>query len=164
MVWESEGDRTSGERVEERFRFVYIVICAPIPDMASKATNFNWIKARADCSVAQVFKQLELGARNDVEVANEQRKPEEHHVFSVSAEPGRFSVVRGSRSARPVSVDFSLEGEEMVACVGNEIKLTATITLNNEGRCMLKVNDEELEQWQVRRMALEDLFFGKSGS
>jgi hypothetical protein len=143
---------------------VYIVICAPIPDMASKSTNFNWIKARADCSVAQVFKQLELGARNDVEAANEQRKSEEHHVFSVSAEPGRFSVVRGSRNVHPVSVDFSLEGEEIAACVGNEIKLTATITLNNEGRCMLKVNDEELEQWQVRRTALEDLFFGKSGS
>lgn len=129
--------------------------------MASKATNLNWIKARADCSVAQVFKQLELGARNDVEEANEQRKPGDHHVFSVSAEPGRFSVVRASRSARPVSVDFSLEGEEIVARVGNEIKLTATITLNNEGRCMLVVDGEELEQWNIRRMALEDLFFGK---
>jgi hypothetical protein len=60
-------------------------------------------------------------------------------------------------------VNFSLEGDEIVVCAGNEIILRATITLNNEGRCMLKVDDEELEQWQVRRMALEDLFFGKGG-
>jgi hypothetical protein len=28
---------------------------------AERMTNFNWIKARADCSLAHVFKQLELG-------------------------------------------------------------------------------------------------------
>lgn len=48
-----------------------------------------------------------------------------------------------------------------MTCTGHEIKLRATITLNNEGRCMLKVDGEELEPWNVRRMALEDLFFGK---
>jgi hypothetical protein len=131
---------------------------------AKRVTNFNWIKARADCSLAQIFKQLELGATNDVDAANEQRKPEDHHTFSISTDYGRFSVTRKSRSVLPVSVDFSLEGEEIVVSTGNEIILTATIMLNNEGRCVLKVDGEELEQWQVRRMAFEDLFFGKGSS
>jgi hypothetical protein len=129
-----------------------------------KVTNFNWIKAKADCSLAQVFKQLELGAANDVDAANEQRKPEDRHTFSISSAHGRFSIARESRSALPVSVDFSLEGDEIVVCTGNEIILRATITLNNQGRCMLQVDGEELEQWQVRRMALEDLFSGRGGS
>lgn len=130
---------------------------------AERMTNFNWIKARADCSLAQVFKQLELGVRNDVDTANAQRMAEDRHKFSISASAGRFSVTRESSRAVPLSVNFSLEGDEIVVCAGNEIILRATITLNNEGRCMLKVDDEELEQWQVRRMALEDLFFGKGG-
>jgi len=28
-----------------------------------------------------------------------------------------------------------------------------------EGRYKLKIRSEELEQWQVRRLAMEDLFF-----
>jgi hypothetical protein len=126
--------------------------------------NFDWVGARANCSLAQVFKQLELGARNDVDAANMKRTPQDRYKFSVSAEHGRFSVTRESNDALPLSVDFSLERTEIVACMGNEIKVKAIIALNNEGRCMLKVNDEELEQWHVRRMALEDLFFGKGGT
>jgi hypothetical protein len=33
------------------------------------------------------------------------------------------------------------------------------ITLSDEGRCKLTENGEEREQWQVRRSALEKLFF-----
>jgi hypothetical protein len=35
----------------------------------------------------------------------------------------------------------------------------ASITLTNGGQCKLRVGEEELEQWQFRRMALEKLFF-----
>jgi hypothetical protein len=128
-----------------------------------RMTNFNWIKARADCSLAQVLRQLELGVRNDVDTVNAQRMADDRHKFSISASTGRFSVSRESSRAVPLSVDFSLEGDEIVVCTGDEIILTATITLNHEGRCMLRVDEEEVEQWQVRRMALEDLFFGEGG-
>src|SRR5208282_17987 len=105
--------------------------------------------------------QLELGVRNDVDLANEQLRSPDRHRFSISSDDGRFSVTREGSRTPPVSIDFSLDGEEIVVCRGAEIKLTATITLNNQGECMLQVDGEELEQWQVRRMALEDLFFGK---
>lgn len=130
---------------------------------AERMANFNWIKARAECSLTQVLRQLELGARNDVDTANAQRMAEDRHKFSISASAGRFSVTRESSRALPLSVDFSSEGDEIVVCAGNEIILKATIALNYEGRCILRVDNEELEQWQVRRMALEDLFFGEGG-
>ena len=62
------------------------------------------------------------------------------------------------------SVDFIREQDRItVNYVTNsnaEKIFDASITLNNEGRCKLKVNEIELELWQVRRLALEKLFFG----
>ena len=38
---------------------------------------------------------------------------------------------------------------------------SASVGLNREGRCILKLEDgTELEQWQFRKKALEGLFFG----
>jgi len=38
----------------------------------------------------------------------------------------------------------------------------ATVGLNDEGRCILRLEDmTELEQWQFRKRALESLFFGR---
>jgi hypothetical protein len=34
-----------------------------------------------------------------------------------------------------------------------------TATFSDEGDCRLKVNGEERDLWQVRRMALEELLF-----
>jgi hypothetical protein len=34
-----------------------------------------------------------------------------------------------------------------------------TLTFSDHGECKLKVNHEEREYWQVRRMALEGLMF-----
>jgi hypothetical protein len=33
------------------------------------------------------------------------------------------------------------------------------LTFTKEGKCCPKVNDEPCNLWQIRRMALEDLFF-----
>ncbi len=39
-------------------------------------------------------------------------------------------------------------------------EFSISLTLDNEGRCKLRVDDgEDLEQWQLRRMMLENLFF-----
>jgi len=126
-------------------------------------SNFDWVKARADCSPAQVFKELEFGAKRDVDAANGQRKPGDLHAFKMASDEGCFSVIRESSIALPVSVEFYLERDGIKVTSGAEVNFVATLTLNNEGRCMLRVNGEELENWHVRRMALEDLFFGKGG-
>jgi hypothetical protein len=80
-----------------------------------------------------------------VSYANNQRQYGDTHKFSVSTGDGRFSVARESGSALPVSIDCSLEGDEIAVCRGPEIKFRATIKINNEGRCLLRVDDEELE-------------------
>jgi hypothetical protein len=51
-------------------------------------------------------------------------------------------------------------GLKTIEVSGDGIKaFEATPTVNDEGKCRLKVNGIEREFWQVRRMALEKLFF-----
>ena len=55
----------------------------------------NWVKARADCSVACVLKELEQGARTDIEEARKLVHPHEHTVYSIAQTSNeRFAVVR----------------------------------------------------------------------
>jgi hypothetical protein len=126
--------------------------------------ELNWVDARAECSLAEMFKSLELGVHEDVERRVSLLKPEEQIMFHAVSRARRFSVVCESNEFEPRSVDFCSTDKELTVSSGGEIKFTATVSLTNSGRCKLKVNDTELEQWQVRRMALEDLFFGSGKS
>jgi hypothetical protein len=123
-------------------------------------SDFNWVKARAECSAAQVFKELELGAKEDVEKRNLLRSPEEQFRFLVAqAGPDRFAVIReAARGSR--SVDFML-AHSIISVDAGLSKFSGVITLNNFGECRLRVGNDELEQWQFRRKALEQLFFSE---
>jgi hypothetical protein len=123
--------------------------------------SFDWVKARAACSRQVVFKELELGARNDVASIREER-PDSAGEFEFLVTDGGFSVMRQGKM-RAESIDFTLEGESISARDPRPggTSITATLTLNDKGDCCLKVGNQELEQWQFRRKALETLFFDK---
>jgi hypothetical protein len=128
--------------------------------------NLNWVQARADCSLQNIFKALELGAREDVEQMMSRLGSHDQIKFSVVPGNKRFSVIRidDPMTSISIAVDFIYARDEItVQTVSNDqcgVLFTVGITLDNNGRCKLKVKDAELEQWQVRRMALERLFFG----
>jgi len=124
--------------------------------------DFSWVKARADCSIWKVFKELELGAQDDIETINSLRQPDDQYKFSLVKTAGkRFSVVLESHGLplSSKSVDFTVSGQMIVVGSNGVTLLTASLTLNDVGQCRLKINNKELEQWQVRRLALEDLLF-----
>lgn len=127
--------------------------------------DFNWVKARAACSLLVVFKSLEQGVREDVATIESLTDPRENIQFQVTASSKQFSAVRIDDAVRGIgqSVDFRLGDGVITAHLasnkGEEPLFTASVTLDNEGQCKLRVGDENLEQWQVRRMALETLFF-----
>jgi hypothetical protein len=56
-------------------------------------------------------------------------------------------------------VDFLIK-EDRIVIEGFGVNLTASPGLNTGGVCTLIVNGTELELWQVRRLALDRLFFG----
>lgn len=122
-------------------------------------TELNWVEKRAACSAAQVFKDLHSEIERDVAVANE-----------VNTIPGPFMVSAGTGGAVIVSVKNEV-GPRIVFYFGNDrievkdersnVKIVASPTLNNSGRCVLKVEGVELEQWQFRKMVLETYLFGE---
>lgn len=117
----------------------------------------NWVKARAQCSAFAAFKKLESGVIEDVAVAKDLGAPQLH--FSVDANLHHFRVIRASEQS-PASVSFTLLGETIVAKddVGDVI-VSAAVVLRDDGECRLVTDSGELEFWQFRRRALENLFF-----
>jgi len=133
------------------------------------AQTLNWVKARAGCSLLNAFETLAEGAKRDSEEMTSLLGEHSRLVFSTyRPSKRRFSVARVDDPITNISssVDFELGANEIVVYhmnnSANEVLFKVGVTLNNEGECRLKIagQEAELEQWQVRRMALEKLFFG----
>jgi len=125
--------------------------------------DLDWVSARGNCHLPDVFKELEHGVRGDIEAVQEFLTNSETKFSVVKAVNYRFSV---NRVDDPItsfarSVDFALSKGRITVYDEKDAEMfTATLTLSNEGKCRLLVNGEQLTQWQFRRMALEKLFFG----
>ena len=126
--------------------------------------EFDWVTERANCSLRKAFTRLQMSAQVDIDTRNQIRQDaNEPGEFKIAAAPNKFTVFReghGQRGATLWSVEFTL-AEPRLSVVSHDGTVTCygTLTLNNNGECRIKVNDEELEEWQVRRKALETLFF-----
>lgn len=126
-----------------------------------KRQEFDWVRARANCSLLRVFNELRLGAEEDVKTVNSTPRPTvyPHSSFAVRSNTmGDYFVVFQAENSN-ARIEFNCEVDHIT--VRNKDKeFSISLTLDHEGRCKLRVDDgEELEQWQVRRMMLENLFF-----
>jgi hypothetical protein len=122
--------------------------------------HLDWIAARAKCSIEQVFESLRGQVKKDVEARN---LLPDHSRFNVHFSGDTFTVMRGDGGGLK-SVVFALPGKYIEIQNGDrQVLFTASLTLNDAGECKLKVDERELELWQVRRRALEELFFGPFG-
>src|ERR1041385_795087 len=121
--------------------------------MATKPTppvNFNWVAARGKCYVENIFKDLELGAKFDVDEAQKLVPDRDDTKFSLVPAYNGFSVIRKDSPVVPkiaASADFYLSGGRITVKLPDGSEVSADLTLNNEGVCKLVVNGEELDQW-----------------
>jgi hypothetical protein len=127
----------------------------------SLPADFHWVVARSKCSIATVFTELQLGAVDDAEKAQSTLSQQGWPRFEATNIIGNsFCVVRAQNPVFSKRVEFShSENEIQVRDNDGKLFMTATLTLTNDGECKLKAGDQELDQWQFRRMALEGLFF-----
>jgi hypothetical protein len=125
----------------------------------SDAPKFNWVTQRSQCSFPNVFKDLRLQVEEDVKTRNALRPNNASYQFSVADSSDGFTVALEAGDFHK-SVIFSLAEHAIVVKddAGNPM-FEVTLTFNDAGECGLHVQDKELESWQVRRMALEDLLF-----
>jgi|SRR5579864_2337902 len=123
----------------------------------------EWIRARSECSHVQAFERLKTEVRDDVEANNKL-------IRAGGASSGLFVIQFFDRSFRVYldlanidrAVVFSLQSDFSIAVDGTNppVAIRGTVVLDDDGKCRLRVNDQELKFWQFRRRALEALFFG----
>jgi hypothetical protein len=123
--------------------------------------DFDWVDAQAKCSAALMFDRLRTRVEEDVRRRNgllDRRDGwkfefySEHDAFEVSRliGPGKVgAVVQFERVGRRIHV----QGEDI------DVDLTAIVTVDANGVCRFVVGEAMYSDWEIRRMALELLFF-----
>ena len=129
-----------------------------------RSDGFDWVKARSECTLEKEFDRLAKAVQRDLERHNAlnpgiaqcqtfhiccgdrfyiQRKGEHRVIFEM--ERGRIRIGRWARK-------------------GEHTPITdVTVRLDEEGQCILIGEDGRLwRPWQIRRLALEETFFGES--
>jgi len=123
--------------------------------------KLNWVSARFHCSTRKVYEKLKDDVEQDVKERNSLRSPEDRYHFEFTNNTSSFLVfVERGRPDR--FVKFRLEDHQIEIERGfasDTSVIVAKVTLNNEGRCVFKIEEKEHESWQLRKMVLEDLFF-----
>jgi hypothetical protein len=121
--------------------------------------KWDWVSERSACTYPKIFKDLMLQVEDDVKTRNGLRPRNAPYEFSVVESGSQFTAVLQAGEVRK-AVTFSL-GDHSVKVRGDDDgpAFDVYLTFTREGKCSLKVNDEPCALWQIRRMALEDLFF-----
>jgi hypothetical protein len=122
--------------------------------------DFDWVNARADCSLVAAFIRLEGNATKDADIATKLFK--ERRKFKVIPRDGNsFSVYEEVQPQRHVTFKLS---ETQISIVkrhggGEDVQFSVTLTIDKNKECRFLIEGDELEEWQVRKKALEPLFF-----
>ena len=127
------------------------------------AENFDWVKARSECSLASVFHQLKLQITTYISQRNAMLPKDVGYIFKITGDsPDAFSAILagiGVPNHIYQAIDFILANREIVVRNRQVELFRGTVTLNDDGQCRLKMNGKEFTLWQVRKMALEIQFF-----
>jgi hypothetical protein len=129
-------------------------------DKTEKNTpKFDWVTERSSCSLPKIFSALRSQVEEDVKSRNALRPDNSPYEFSVAENAGDFTVTLQAKEVRQ-SIIFSL-GEHTISVRDDKSNpmFDVSLTFTDEGKCRLNVNNQPRELWQVRRMALEELFF-----
>jgi hypothetical protein len=127
--------------------------------------ELDWVKKRADCTIAKVFNQICDGISDDARAVNSARglAGDSQFLAEMAGEGTAMFVAQPNRIPR-TRVIVRLDSATIVVERERQYQREAwevTVGLNNEGRCILRLDEgTELEQWQFRKKALEGLFFG----
>ena len=132
--------------------------------------KLDWVEKRAACNVGEVFDQISTDIKADVNAINSaKRLPEDSHFVVNETSVGNTIIVgqTGVFMMRRVVVSIGIVGDEIeVRDEAQDDRVwRVRVGLNDEGRCLLRYQEgdtvTELEQWQFRKRALENLFFEK---
>ena len=128
----------------------------------SGSDNFDWVTAHAACTVELMFQKLQEGTRADVDKRNAATFGRTNGWrFEFHEDEDGFEVVRVTGSSRSDAfVTFQREGPRInIAGDGVDVHLTAIVGINANGDCRYFIGEGEFLGWEVRKQALDILFF-----
>ncbi len=122
--------------------------------------DFDWVSAQSACSTELMFQRLQEGARKDVERRNGAGFGRtDHWKFVLHVDDDSFEVTRTAGRAAAF-VTFEREGPRInIHGDGVDVQLTAIVGINAAGECRYFIGEGEYLGWEVRKMALDLLFF-----
>jgi len=131
--------------------------------------DFDWVVAQSKCSAASMFARLQTGVKEDVRRRNGLGLlgRDDGWTFEFHVDGEEFEVSRVEASGVTESIDstlalvrFERAGRRIhVHGDGVDVEFTAVISLDVAGVCRLVVGEAMYSEWEIRRMALEQLFF-----
>ena len=122
-------------------------------------SKFDWVTERSSCSLPKVFNTLRVQVEEDVKTRNALRPSYSPYEFSVKDDNGEFAILLKAQELQQSVVFRLAEHAILVQNDKSNPMFEVTATFSDKGECRLKVNGEERDFWQVRRMALEELMF-----
>ena len=123
--------------------------------------DFDWVGAQAKCNAASMFDRLRTRVEEDVRRRNSLLGRPDGWTFEFYSEGDAFEV---SRLIAPGKVGAVVQFERVGSRIhvqgeDIDIDLTAIVTVDTSGVCRFVVGEAMYSDWEIRRMALELLFF-----
>jgi hypothetical protein len=134
-----------------------------VTEVNRKPSNFDWVTARHQCSLKDVFEEMRIGIRDDIETRNATLPDDDPDYPTLKAHESANTVRvywHDMYSPSAKFVEFKLTSQSLSIVTQDGPQFEAFIGLNDDGDCKLKISGKELDLWQVRRKALEPLMFG----
>ena len=122
----------------------------------------EWVKARFDCSVRSMFDRLREEVKCDVTARKELNpsiKGNRSFEFRFQSTGDTFVVSAERGESSRVAVFSVFEGTIVVLDQGDAVIVKGRVALSDDGVCRISVAGIEVETWQFRKRALEQLFF-----
>jgi hypothetical protein len=118
--------------------------------------ELDWVRARTRCKITVLFQKLKLAVEQDTKIRHDEGPSERGYHFEAN-HLNFFVTVAGA--AAPHIVTFRLDDDVLSVLLDDHIEFTASVSLCDDGECRFHVGGKPLELWQLRRRALERLFF-----
>jgi hypothetical protein len=126
--------------------------------MNKEIEDFDWVKARAECSVREIFEKLRIQVNKDVDARKNLLPEGSHYGFRFISENDKFvALLEGNNIHKTLLFEHDRNSIKITTDHNREKVLVATLTLSAEG----EVCDRDYALWQFRKLVLEPLLFAQ---
>jgi hypothetical protein len=126
--------------------------------------DFDWVVAQSNCSAKLMFDRLRSAVSEDVRRRNAVLNQNDGCTFEFEEDGEDFEALRlmsGPRDSKVLAVvRFERTGRRIVVHGEDvDVDFTAIVAIDTTGHCRFLVGEVMYSEWEIRRMALEALFF-----